>query len=284
VTSPLIGVAELNATLSDPVLRLADIRWYLDEPERGRVGYDAGHIPGALFVDLDRDLSAPSGPGRHPLRDRFEFAAAMGRFGFGDAHRIVVYDDRGGIIATRLWWMLRDIGHDAVRVLDGGINAWTAAGHPVTSAPTPIVPATLTVRPTRTRQIDRETLARRLGTVTVLDARAPERYRGEVEPIDPVAGHIPTALNAPAVDNLGADGRLLPPAELAKRYRGLSGDREVVASCGSGVFACHDILAMTVAGLPEPILYPGSWSDWSTAGMPAAVGPEPGSWRMEVES
>jgi thiosulfate/3-mercaptopyruvate sulfurtransferase len=284
VTSPLIGVAELNATLSDPVLRLADIRWYLDEPDRGRAGYDAGHIAGAVFVDLDRDLTAPRGPGRHPLRDRVEFAAAMGRVGFGDAHRIVVYDDRGGIIAARLWWMLRDIGHDAVRVLDGGINAWTAAGHSAITAPTPIAPATLTVRPARTRQIDRETLADRLGTVTVLDARAPERYRGEVEPIDPVAGHIPTALNAPAVDNLGADGRLLPPAELAKRYRGLSRDRDVVASCGSGVFACHDILAMTVAGLPEPILYPGSWSDWSTAGMPAAVGEEPGTWRMEVES
>lgn len=284
MTPPLITAAELAAMRGRPKLRLADTRWYLDEPERGRAGYEAEHIPGAVFVDLDRDLTAPVGPGRHPLRDRHEFAAAMGRFGFGDEDHIVVYDDRGGIIAARLWWMLRDIGHESVQVLDGGIAAWIAAGCPVTGDPTPIAPTTLTVRPARTRQIDREGLIDVLGTVTVLDARAPERYRGEVEPIDPVAGHIPTAVNAPAVDNLGADGRLLPAAQLAARYRTLSGGRDVVASCGSGVFACHDILAMTVAGLPEPILYPGSWSDWSTAGMPAATGPEPGSWKPGVES
>ena len=284
MTSPLIDDAELAGLLSDPALRLADTRWYLDEPDRGRAGYDAAHLPGAVFIDLDRDLTAPQGPGRHPLRARADFAAAMGRFGFGDEHRIVVYDDRSGIIAARLWWMLRDLGHETVQVLDGGIVAWMAAGRPVTDTSHPIIPATLTVRPAATRQIDPETLARRLGTVTVLDARAPERYRGEVEPIDPVAGHIPTARNAPAVDNLGPDGRLLPAAQLAARYRRLGGDRDVVASCGSGVFACHDILAMTVAGLPEPILYPGSWSDWSSAGMEAAVGPEPGSREFRVPS
>ncbi len=227
-------------------------------------------------MDLERELTAPRGPGRHPLRDRHEFAAALGAMGFGDEHAIVVYDDRGGIIASRLWWMLRDIGHSAVRVLDGGIQAWMAAGYPVTVQPTDRDPATLTVRPPLTRQIDRETLIQRLGTVTVLDARAADRYRGEVEPIDPVAGHIPTAVSAPAVDNLGPDARLLPMAELAARYRRLTDDAEVIVSCGSGVFACHHVLAMTAAGLPEPILYPGSWSDWSRSGMPVATGEEPG--------
>lgn len=277
MTGPLITVTELVALLDDPLLRLADIRWYLDEPDRGRADFVSGHIPGAVFVDLERDLTAPRGPGRHPLRDRHEFAAALGTMGFGDDHVIVVYDDRGGIIASRLWWMLRDLGHAAVRVLDGGIQAWLAAGHAVTTQPTHRDRATLTVRPPLTRQIDRDTLAQRLGTVTVLDARAGDRYRGEVEPIDPVAGHIPTALSAPAVDNLGPDARLRPLPELAERYRRLTGDDEVVVSCGSGVFACHHVLAMTAAGLPEPILYPGSWSDWSRSGMPVATGDAPGA-------
>lgn len=278
MTGPLVDATELAALLGDPLLRLADIRWFLDEPDRGRADFESGHLPGAVFVDLERDLTAPQGPGRHPLRNRHEFAAAIGAMGFGDDHIIVVYDDRGGIIASRLWWMLRDIGHAAVRVLDGGIQAWVAAGQPVTSQSTHREPATLTVRPSLTRQIDREALAQRLGTITVLDARAPERYRGEVEPIDPVAGHIPTARSAPAVDNLDASGLMLPAAELAERYERLTDDAAVVVSCGSGVFACHHILAMTAAGLPEPILYPGSWSDWSSAGMPVATGEDPGSW------
>ena len=277
MTGPLIGTDELAATLADPKLRLADIRWYLEEPGRGKSLYQAGHIPGAVFVDLDRELTAPEGPGRHPLRDRDDFAAAMGRLGFGDQHRIVIYDDRGGIIASRLWWMLRDIGHPSVRVLDGGIPAWVEAGHPVTGDIPPVTPATMTVRPSTTRRIDRDTLLHRLGSITVLDARAAERYRGEVEPIDPAAGHIPTAVSAPAVDNLDATGRMLPAAVLADRYTHIIGDGDVVTSCGSGVFACHHVLAMQVAGLPEPMLYPGSWSDWSSSGFPVAVGSEPGT-------
>ena len=229
-----------------------------------------------MFVDLDRDLAAPVGPGRHPLPDRVEFAATMGSLGFGDDHTVIVYDDRGGVIAARLWWMLRDVGHLAVQLLDGGLAAWVATGFPVTTEPAAIVPATLSVQPGPTRQIDRATLAQRLGAVTVLDARAPERYRGDVEPIDARAGHIPTARNAPTTDNLDNTGRFRPADELAAHYQRLSGGDEVVASCGSGVTACHDILAMTIAGLPEPMLYPGSWSDWSESGMPIAVGDEPG--------
>lgn len=277
MSSPLIDADALAAISGDPALRLADTRWYLGEPDRGRRGFDEGHIPGAVFVELDHDLTAPAGPGRHPLPDRATFAATMGRLGFGDDHTIVVYDDRSGVIAARLWWMLRDVGHGAVRVLDGGLEAWTAAGHSLTTATVEITPATFTVRPGPTRQIDREELLERLGTVTVLDARAPDRYRGEVEPVDPVAGHIPTALSAPTTDNLDAAGRFLPATALARHYRALAPQGEVVASCGSGVFACHDILAMTIAGLPEPMLYPGSWSDWSSSGMPVAVGDEPGA-------
>ena len=276
ISSPLIDADALAAISADPALRLADTRWYLGEPDRGQRGFDEGHIPGAVFAELDRDLTAPDGPGRHPLPERAEFATTMGRLGFGDDHTIVVYDDRSGVIAARLWWMLRDVGHGAVRVLDGGLDAWKAAGHPVTTAPTVITRATLTVRPGPTRQIAREELLARLGAVTVLDARAPDRYRGEIEPVDPVAGHIPTARNAPTTDNLDPAGKFLPAAALAKRYLGLAAHGDVVASCGSGVFACHDILAMTIAGLPEPMLYPGSWSDWSSSGMPIAVGSEPG--------
>ena len=157
--------------------------------------------------------------------------------------------------------MLRDIGHDAVRVLDGGIQAWLAAGRRLSTETPGMTPRTLTVRPSLTRQIDRQSLAARLGTLTILDARAPERYRGEVEPIDPAAGHIPTALSAPTTDNLDATGRLRPSTELAAHFRKLVPEGEVVMYCGSGVTACHNILAMKIAGLPEATLYPGSWSD-----------------------
>jgi len=276
MTSPLIAAAALAAIADDPTTRLADVRWYLDKPGRGHQAYHEGHLPGAVFVDLDRHLCAPEGPGRHPLPERSIFAATMGRLGFGDDHFIVVYDDTGGTIAARLWWMLRDVGHEAVRVLDGGIDAWSAAGHPLNTDAPDMTPRILTVRPGLTRQIDRETLAGRLGTIALLDARDPARYRGEVEPIDPVAGHIPTARSAPTAANLDAAGRLRTPDDLAEHFRALAPAGEVVVYCGSGVTACHDVLAMTVAGLPEPTLYPGSWSNWSSAGMPAATGDEPG--------
>ncbi len=277
MTSPLIDVAELAAIHEDSGVRVVDVRWYLGEPERGRAAYAAGHLPGAVFADLETELSAPVGPGRHPLPERADFIATMGRLGIGDDHHVVAYDDRGGAIASRLWWMLRDIGHEEVRVLDGGLPAWVAARHPLTVAIAHIVPAVLTVRPGTTRRIDRETLAGRLGTVTLLDVRDPERYRGELEPVDPVAGHIPTARNAPLTDNLDRRGRFRSTAELAQLYQGLGADDDVVLYCGSGVTACHSALAMQVAGLPEPILYPGSWSDWSSAGMAVTVGDDPGA-------
>ena len=272
--SPLITVADLLTRLGGPALRIADVRWWLADPGRGRRDYEVAHLPGSIFVDVDRDLVGPSGPGRHPLPDPTAFSERLAALGFDDTSEIVAYDDAGGTIAARLWWMLDDLGHTRVWVLDGGIAAWLAAGGQVTDAVPSFEQATLTLRPTWSRTIDRAALVPRLGDVAVLDARAPERYRGEVEPIDPVAGHIPTARSFPTGGSLGPDGRFLDPAALRDRFAPL-GD-EVVTTCGSGITACHTALAMRVAGLPDPVLYPGSYSDWSRSGMPVTVGDAPG--------
>ncbi len=282
----LISPEELGARLGEPNLRIVDVRWYLGKPGEGRAAYDAGHLPGAIHLDLDADLAAPSGPGRHPLPEPDAFAERLGQAGIGSADFVVAYDDVGGWVAARLWWMLDNLGHGAEAVLDGGLAAWTELGLPVSTAATalpavPVLPrARLVLADRWSHIVDRDQLRAELagpGRPTILDARAGPRYRGETEPIDPVAGHIPTALNAPTAGNLGADGRFLSPALLRERYRQLgAGAGEVVTSCGSGVSACHISLAMRLAGLPDPILYPGSWSDWSTAGFPGATGPDPG--------
>jgi len=261
-------------------VRVVDVRWYLGRPGDGRRAYDAGHIPGALFLDVDADLVAPAGQGRgrHPLPLPADFAGRLGRAGIGDADLVVAYDDVGGWVAARLWWMLDDLGHGAAAVLDGGVDGWVAAGLPLTTDEPVYAPAGIHLNSQWCRVIDRDALRDRLGHVTLLDARAGDRYRGEVEPIDPVAGHIPTALSAPTAGNLGPDGRFLDAKGLVRRFRSLGADRgEVVTACGSGVAACHNALAMRVAGLPDPILYAGSYSDWSTAGYPIATGPEPGA-------
>jgi thiosulfate/3-mercaptopyruvate sulfurtransferase len=275
----LITAARLLDRLDAPDLRIADVRWWLTDREKGRRDYDASHIPGAVFVDLDRDLSAPEGPGRHPLPDAVTFLARMEELGFGREHEIVVYDDAGGTVAARLWWMLDNLGHPRVRLLDGGLPAWIAAGGPVTAEAPNHPPAELHLADRWRGTIDRDALAAGAGRLTVLDARARERYRGDVEPVDPVAGHIPGARSAPATATLGTEGRFLPPDalrdHLAQIEEGALG-RTVVASCGSGVTACHTILAHRVAGLPDPLLYPGSYSDWSRSGMPVATGDEPG--------
>lgn len=278
----LISPESLRVRLGSPDLRLADVRWYLGRPDRGREAHAAGHIPGATFVDLDRDLSAPTGPGRHPLPDPRVFAERMADLGFGDQHAIVVYDDVSGGVAARLWWMLDALGHPDVALLDGGLGAWVAAGGQVVADVPAHEPVALTLAGAWPRVIDREVLAGRLGELDLVDVRAPERYRGEVEPVDPVAGHIPTARNVPTADLIGPDGRLLEADLLAAR---LSADgppaarhaTERVLSCGSGVTACLGILAHRVAGLSDPLLYPGSFSDWSRSGMPVATGPVPGA-------
>jgi thiosulfate/3-mercaptopyruvate sulfurtransferase len=271
----LIAPEALLERIDDPRLRLADVRWWLTDPGKGRRDYATGHLPGAAFVDADSDLVAAAGPGRHPLPSPASFTTRMAELGFGNDDLIVAYDDAGGSIAARLWWMLDDLGHRDVRVLDGGIQAWTAIGGAL-STEIPARPAAqLTLRGAWSRTIDRNELAARLGEVSLVDARAAERYRGEVEPIDPVAGHIPTAISMPLAGNLGPDGRFQPPDLLRARFAVLDGT--VVTSCGSGVNACHHALAMRIAGLPDPILYPGSYSDWSTARMPVATGDAPGA-------
>ena len=227
-----------------------------------------------MFVDLDTDLAAPVGPGRHPLPSPAAFAARMAELGVDDDSDVVVYDDAGGIVAARLWWMLDDLGHPRVRVLDGGLVAWTTMGGPLTAEVRRYPPGRLTLRDRWTRTIDCDALAARLGSVGLIDARAPERYRGEVEPVDAVPGHIPTAISRPTSGNLAPGGRFLDPETLRTRFVHL-GD-VVVSTCGSGVNACHNALAMRLAGLPDPLLYPGSYSDWAGTGMPIATGDQPG--------
>jgi thiosulfate/3-mercaptopyruvate sulfurtransferase len=280
-SSSLISAAELHARLADERLRIADVRWYLNRPGAGRAAYDAGHIPGAIFVDLDTDLSDEHGygaPGRHPLPSPQDVARRLGALGIGSDDLVVVYDDLGGAIAARLWWMLDNLGHrGGVAVLDGGIGAWQRAGLELSTDKPEPEPATLELAGEWHNVIEREELAARLADLTVLDGRAPERYRGEVEPIDPKAGHIPTALNAPVTNNVDARGAMRPPAELRDVYLDLATEgRPTVVSCGSGTTACHNALAMRVAGLPDPILYVGSFSDWSRSGMPVATGAERG--------
>jgi thiosulfate/3-mercaptopyruvate sulfurtransferase len=272
-----MSAQELARRLDDPRLRIADVRWYLGDPRRGRGEYASGHIPGAIFVDLDRDLAAPSGAGRHPLPDPVAFADRLGQLGFGDESVIVVYDTSSGMIAARLWWMLDRLGHRQVALLDGGLAAWVEAG----GAVTPILPThlrtTMTLAATWSGIVDRDALAESRGAVDLVDVRAAERYRGDVEPVDRVPGHIPGARNRPAAELLDEHGRILPPDRLLVLLRGHGSraDQEQVMSCGSGVTACFGILAARLAGLPDPLLYPGSYSDWSGAHLPIATGDEP---------
>jgi thiosulfate/3-mercaptopyruvate sulfurtransferase len=282
LSKPLVTAEALAAHLDDPGLVVADVRWVLGQPGEGRRKYDAGHIPGAIYLDIDGDLVGAEGPGRHPLPDPAVFAQRLARLGIGDDTFVVAYDDVGGWVASRLWWMLDDLGHSNVAVLDGGWQAWTAAGLPTDSVePTPpAAPSKLTLAPSWRKVIDRETLRPKLGSLTLLDARAGERYRGELEPIDPVAGHIPSAKSAPTAGNIGPDMKFLPASELRARFESLGcfAPGGTVTSCGSGVSACHNALAMRIAGLPDPLLYPGSYSDWSRSGEVVAVGAEPGTF------
>ncbi|MDP8905590.1 MAG: sulfurtransferase [Chloroflexota bacterium] len=275
----LISADRLAGRIGDEGLRVVDVRWYLNRPGAGQAAYEAGHIPGAIFLDLDEDLSDVHGfgaPGRHPLPHPSDFRRRLEAVSIGSDHFVVAYDDNAGASAVRLWWMLDNLRHrGGVAVLDGGLDAWKAAQQPLSADVPSYAPARLELDRRWRRVIDRERLNERLGEVRLLDARAPERYRGEFEPIDPAAGHIPTAVNAPFTGNLGPDGRFLAPAELRRRFAGLGADDgAVVTYCGSGTNACHNGLAMRLAGLDDPILYVGSFSDWSRSGMPIATGVE----------
>jgi thiosulfate/3-mercaptopyruvate sulfurtransferase len=264
----VISPAELSELLGAPILRIVDCRASLQNPVAGRELYLKSHLPGATFADLLEDLSGPIAAGvtgRHPLPSIDEFTKKLRAWGIGVHSQVVAYDDAGGAFAARLWWMLRWLGHDAVAVLDGGFPAWVAEGRPVTSEPSSLAPGDFEPKPCGELLVTAAELLQS-GTRKLFDARAPERYRGDVEPIDPVAGHIPGAENLPFAENL-RDGRFKTPAELRARFAEALGDAqpaESVVYCGSGVTACHDVLAFAHAGLPLPKLYAGSWSEWIT--------------------
>jgi len=263
VKSALVTTAELAAHLAD--WRIFDCRHDLAKPGLGAEQYRQAHLPGALFASLDRDLSAPkSGKnGRHPLPEFDAFGKWIEKSGLQPGDQVVCYDGGSGSMASRLWWMLRWVGHDAVAVLDGGLAKWTKEGRPVTAEVPTFAPSryALQLRPEMAVAASEVLKDKRL----LVDARAPARFRGEQEPIDPVAGRIPGALNRYNMDNVTAEGTLKPAAELRREFERVLGGRkaaEVVHYCGSGVAACHNLLAMEVAGLAGGKLFAGSWSEW----------------------
>jgi thiosulfate/3-mercaptopyruvate sulfurtransferase len=253
---------------------IIDVRWRLGGPP-GWHDYEAGHIPGAAFIDLDNELcGAPGVGGRHPLPDVESLQAALRRAGVASSRPVVAYDYSDGMAAARLWWTLRWAGHRDVRVLDGGFAAWTAAGLPVESGSAHVEPGSFVVRPESLPTLDADEAAALATSGVLIDARIPPRYRGEVEPIDAVAGHVPGAVNVPYGDLVQPDGRMRTADELRRRFD-LPEGTTVGAYCGSGVTAAHTVLALHVAGVAEPALYVGSWSEWITdPSRPIATGDE----------
>jgi thiosulfate/3-mercaptopyruvate sulfurtransferase len=269
---PIVSAEWLREHLDDPNLRVVDFRWYL-LGGKGRKAYEQGHIPGAVFVDLEA-VTGKEGGGRHPLPAAAQFEEEMQRAGISAATRVVAYDDVGGSVASRLWFLLRWFGHEAQAVLDGGVGAWGKLL--TTEAPNVVHGSFKSKEPDASRILNFDAV-RNLTGVPVLDARAGERYRGEKEPIDPKAGHIPGALSAPWSENLRPDGTFKSREELRERFADLGANEEIgaVVYCGSGVNATHDLLAMEIAGLTNGRLYAGSWSDWSNRNAPIATGPNP---------
>lgn len=268
---PIVGPEWLHEHIDDSHLRVVDFRWYL-LGGTGRDAYERGHIPGAVFVDLEAVTG--NGGGRHPLPTGDQFEKEMQRAGVSSDTKVAVYDDVGGSVASRLWFLLRFFGHRSQAVLDGGIGAW---GGPLDSNEPRIDRGDFrSSEPDRSGILDFEDVSRLTG-VPLIDARAGERYRGEKEPVDPKAGHIPGALSAPWADNLGSDGRFKSPEDLRKRFAalGIGDEKGAVAYCGSGVNATHDLLAMELAGIKNGRLYAGSWSDWSSRDAPIATGNNP---------
>ncbi|MFD3808499.1 sulfurtransferase [Streptomyces sp. NPDC058611] len=277
-TSAILSAAELKSELAGPRPPvLLDVRWQLGGPDQ-LPAYETGHLPGAVYVDLDRELAGPAGSGgRHPLPDPEAFGAVMRRAGVSAQAPVVVYDGGQGWAAARAWWLLRWTGHPEVRVLDGGLAAWTGAGGAVTAERVTPEEGDFKPTPGAVGLLDADQAAERARAGVLLDARAGERYRGEVEPIDPVGGHVPGALSAPAAENVGPDGRFLPAAELRARFTGLgvSEGTPVGVYCGSGVSGAQQVLALEVAGIAAD-LYAGSWSEWSAdPSRPVATGPDP---------
>lgn len=257
---------ELQADSSRPTI-FFDTRFKLDDVQYGEQAYAREHVPGAFYLHLDRDLSSPitSASGRHPLPDIDRFSQTMRRLGVSSATQVIVYDDAGGMFAARLWWLLKWLGHASVAVLDGGWPAWVAQGGAVSDQNSPLTAAgtfTADVNPNMVLSADEVAAGLADNSIVLCDARAPERYRGDVEPIDPVAGHIPGAINVPFMQNLSDDKRFKDADTLRSMHAATARSGNVVHMCGSGVTACHNVLAYAVAGLPLPKLYAGSWSEW----------------------
>ncbi|POH62709.1 sulfurtransferase [Cryobacterium zongtaii] len=286
----LISAADLAAFLVvGPAPRILDVRWKLGGPP-GRAEFRRGHLPGAVYVDLDSELAGHGEPadGRHPLPAPADLQAAARGWGLNDGDTVVVYDDLGNMSAARAWWLLRHAGVRDVRLLDGGLAAWRAAGLPVVEGEEPVPAGSVTLTLGALPVLDADAAAALAQDGVLLDARAAERYRGDIEPIDPRAGHIPGAVSAPTGANLDAEGRFLPAAELRARFEALgvpgreagggpeTPGYDVGVYCGSGVTAAHEAVALTLAGF-TPALYPGSWSQWSNLpGRPVATGDAPG--------
>lgn len=284
----LISATELSDHLNNPDWVILDCRHDLGNRDAGHAAYLAGHIPNAQFAHLDDDLAgdkiAPDGTfrGRHPLPEHEAFIATLRRWGINNQTQVVVYDAQGGMFAARLWWMLRWVGHEAVAVLDGGLPAWIAAANDVASNITTVVSiarqGNLQARPSLVSTVNADDILRNLGQAsrTIIDARAPDRYRGENETLDPVGGHIPGAENRFFKDNLQANGRFKSAGQLREEFSALIKDPgKSIMQCGSGVTACHNLLALEIAGLTGAALYPGSWSEWcAEAERPVARGAE----------
>jgi thiosulfate/3-mercaptopyruvate sulfurtransferase len=271
-SNTLVSTAELAEHLHDPHWVIFDCRFTLTDPEAGRAAYAAGHIPGARYVHLDEDLSSAIGPdtGRHPLPDPRVLTEKLCRWGVGVNKQVVVYDDSFGAMAVRLWWLLRWLGHPDVALLDGGYPKWAREKQPTdTIVPSDIQRANCACLPERSQWAAADEVLQALagdGHV-LIDARPERRFSGEFEPLDPVAGHVPGAINWPFEENLDIDGTFMPPEALRENYQALlkgHPPHQVIHMCGSGVTACHNILAMEIAGLPGSRLYPGSWSEWIT--------------------
>ncbi len=262
--SDLIPPNAVGTNLGRDDWAVIDARFYLPEPDKAEAEYLEAHIPGAVYAHLDRDLSGPltGTNGRHPMASVEQMVDRFSKWGIDENVQVVVYDNVGGQFAARLWWMLRYLGHDAVAVLDGGLPAFDGE---LQSGREERTPRDFTPRVRDTMRVDLDALARHRDDHLLIDARAGERFRGEKEPLDPVAGHIPGAKNLPCSSNLNAEGRFVPAGELRARFDAVVGGRdatEVVSYCGSGVTACHNLLAMEVAGIRGARLYPGSWSEW----------------------
>lgn len=266
ILTTLIDANTLATRLEEPGLRVVDCRFQLGAPAAGRAAYLRGHIPGAIYADLERDLSGAVGPstGRHPLPERLALAGTLGMLGISSSQQVVAYDDAGGAFAARLWWLLRWLGHGAVAVLDGGLQAWQAGGRGLEAGEVTAPPQRFLAQASLVGTVTAEDiLAGRVARL--LDARAPERFRGEIEPIDPVAGHVPGAVNQPFSESLDGSGRFLGRELLRQRLArtvAAVDPSSTAVMCGSGVTACHLLLALEVAGLGGPVLYPGSWSEW----------------------